>query len=157
MKKSVPSMFLVILASTACLDLGYEVIPPDASEDVADAGAVAGADAAETDGATPACVEGPTAPSSAGIQVALVTLNVDKPVLNVRSGDVVTWTNTDTMIHTVTAGVPGAPQAAPLGFDSGDIAPNAKWAYRFCSMRTAFYFCKTHASQMNGYRVVVAP
>ncbi len=151
----------LMLACSACMDLGYEVIPPDppdASEDEADAGVVSATDgAAAMDGSTPSCTEGPTAPSTSGIQIALVTLNVDHPVQNVKVGDVVTWTNTDTMIHTVTAGVPGAPQPAPLGFDSGDIAPNTKWAYRFCTARTAFYFCKTHANQMNGYRVVVAP
>jgi hypothetical protein len=68
------------------------------------------------------------------------------------------WNNTDTMVHTVTAGVPGAPRPpAQGGFDSGDIPAGGKWAWRFCNARNAVYFCKTHASQMSGYRVVVAP
>ncbi|MFO0722471.1 MAG: hypothetical protein U1E65_01730 [Myxococcota bacterium] len=149
-------LILISLGCTACFDLGYEVLPPDASEEEPDAGAALDAESS-ADAAAPSCTEGPTAPSTSGVQIALVTLNVDHPIQNVKVGDVVTWTNTDTMIHTVTAGVPGAPQAAPLGFDSGDIAPNTKWAYRFCTARTAFYFCKTHANQMNGYRVVVTP
>lgn len=140
---------VVVLAS--CIDFGYQVPPPvpaiDAAGDPVDA---------DGDGAS-ACVEGPTQPSAAGPQIAFITLAVDAPVKTVRVGDVVTWTNTDTMVHTATAGAPGAPQGPPLGFDSGDLAPGASWAYRFCSARTAIYFCKTHASQMNGYRVVVQP
>lgn len=136
-----------LLAAAACIDFGYRVPSlPDAGP----------ADAAP-DGST-ACVEGAVAPSTSGPQIALVTLNVDKAVVNVTPGTVVTWTNTDTMVHTVTAGVPGAPRPpAQGGFDSGDIPAGGKWAWRFCSARNALYFCKTHASQMNGYRIVVAP
>ncbi len=145
------SWFVIVAALLAggCIDFGYKVPPPPVEID---------AMTVDADGDGPvACVEGPTAASTTGPQVALVTLNVDTPILSVHVGDVVTWTNTDTMVHTVTAGAPGAPQGPPLGFDSGDITPGAKWAYRFCSARTAIYFCKTHANQMNGYRVVVQP
>jgi plastocyanin len=132
-------------ALIACTDFGYRVPPPAAA-----------IDATTPDTGGGACVEGATAASAAGPQVALVTLNVDRPMLQVAAGDVVTWTNTDTMVHTVTAGAPGAPlPVAQGGFDSGDIAAGAKWAYRFCAARTAIYYCKTHPGQMNGYRVVV--
>lgn len=133
--------------AASCIDFGYRVPAlPDAGP----------ADAAPD--ASSACVEGAVAPSASGPQVNLITLNVDKAVVNVTSGTVVTWNNTDTMVHTVTAGVPGAPKPpAQGGFDSGDIPAGGKWAWRFCSARTATYFCKTHASQMNGYRIVVTP
>lgn len=135
------------VTAVACIDFGYRV--PTLTD-------AAPADAA-TDGPT-ACVEGAVAPSSSGPQIALITLNVDKAIVNVTPGTVVTWTNTDTMVHTVTAGVPGAPRPpAQGGFDSGDIPAGGKWAWRFCNARNALYFCKTHASQMNGYRIVVAP
>ena len=135
--------------AAACIDFGYRVPPPQVEVD---------ATPTDADGDGPAaCVESPTAPSTSGPQIHLVTLNVDRAIVNITVGEVVTWTNTDTMVHTVTAGVPGAPQPAPLGFDSGDIAPGGTWAYRFCGARTAIYFCKTHANQMNGYRVIVAP
>lgn len=145
---SLAGLTLVGALAGSCIDFGYRVPPatqPDAV--VADAGG---------DGAE--CTEGPATPSASGPQIALVTLNVDQPVLNVAPGDVVTWTNTDTMVHTVTAGAPGA-QLPPEqgGFDSGDIAPSGQWAYRFCTARTAIYFCKTHPNQMNNYRVVVTP
>lgn len=143
------SLVTVAALAAACIDFGYRVPAPELEVDAA---------AVDADGDGPvACVEGPTAPSTSGPQIHLVTLNVDRPIVNVAVGDVVTWTNTDTMVHTVTAGVPGAPQPPPLGFDSGDLAPGGAWAYRFCSARTAIYFCKTHANQMNGYRVIVAP
>jgi plastocyanin len=132
----------------ACIDFGYRIpTGPDAAP----------ADAA-IDSGTSSCVEGAVAPSTSGPQINLVTLNVDKAVVNVTGGTVVTWNNTDSMVHTITAGVPGAPRPpAQGGFDSGDLAPGAKWAWRFCKARTATYFCKTHANQMNGYRIVVAP
>ncbi|HRC55577.1 MAG TPA: hypothetical protein PKU97_06595 [Kofleriaceae bacterium] len=133
--------------AASCIDFGYRVpAVPDAAP----------ADAAP-DGSS-ACVEGAVAPSTTGPQINLITLNVDKAVVNVTPGTVVTWNNTDTMVHTVTAGVPGAPRPpAQGGFDSGDIPAGGKWAWRFCNARNAVYFCKTHASQMSGYRVVVAP
>lgn len=132
----------------ACIDFGYRVPPPEP----ADAVASDGSDDGE------ACVEGPTDPSTTGPQVALVTLNVDRPLLTVTRGDVVTWTNNDSMVHTVTAGAPGAIQPpAQGGFDSGDLSPGARWAYRFCAPRTAIYFCTTHPAQMNNYRVIVEP
>lgn len=134
----------------SCTDFGYRVpTGPD--------GGVDAAVDAPPDGST-ACVEGVTAPSTTGPQINLITLNVDKPIVNATAGTVVTWHNTDTMVHTVTAGVPGAPRPPSQGgFDSGNIAPGAAWAWRFCSARTAIYFCSTHANQMNGYRVVIAP
>ena len=132
----------------SCVDFGYRLPPPPAE---VDAGA---SDAAGDDGA--GCVEGATAPATGGSQVALITLNVDRPIVSITAGDVVTWSNNDTMMHTVTAGAPGAPlPVAQGGFDSGTIAPGAKWAYRFCRARTVIYYCRTHEGQMNGYRVVV--
>ncbi len=144
MKRSIVLVLGAVLC-TACVDFGYRVPPPPVQD------ATALADVAGGD-----CVEGPTTPSDTGPQIAVITLNVDKAIVNVTAGDVVTWTNTDTMAHTVTAGAPGAPlPVAQGGFDSGDLAPGARWAYRFCTVRTAIYYCKTHANQMNNYRVIV--
>lgn len=147
---TVTSAVTTMLAlSLGCVDFGFRVPPPEVEVDATPVDA-------DGDGAT-ACVEGPATPSADGPQIAFTTLNVDRPIVNIMVGDVVTWTNGDTMTHTVTAGVPGAPQPPPAGFDSGDIAPGGRWAYRFCTPRTAIYFCRPHANQMNGYRVIVAP
>ena len=134
----------------ACVDFGYRVPAPKETD-----ASVGGADAGTSD-AGGSCVEGPVPPTTDGPQVSLITLNVDKPVLAINVGDVVTWRNTDSMVHTVTAGAPGAivPDNAG-GFDSGELAPGGEWAYRFCNRRTVIYFCKTHPQQMNGYRVIV--
>ena len=146
-----------------CVDFGVEVDP------LADAGLVAeGPDTPDTgvapptgdagsgDGGGNSCTEGPTDPSADGPQLEYRSLSVDKPLLVIQKGQVVTWTNGDTMRHSVVAGVPGA-ETPPArgGFNSGELAPSGKFAYRFCNARTAVYFCSTHPSQMNGYRVVV--
>lgn len=165
-----------------CVDFGYRVDDADSFADAAtdapppsdaapldaapaDSGGVldaADVDAAESDAevdAAPACVEGPTAPSDTGPQLQFIpTLNVDQPMFTISAGDVVTWTNTDSMRHTATAGAPGA--IVPMdrgGFISGDIATGARWAYRFCDPRTLVWFCETHPAQMNGYRIVIGP
>lgn len=145
-----PSLIgLVALAlASGCIDFGYRLPPPDHEVDAHPI------DAAGGDGG--GCVEEPVTPRTDGTQIALVTLAVDRPVVSIAPGDVVTWTNTDTMPHTVTAGAPGAPlPPAQGGFDSGTLSPGATWAYRFCRARTAIYYCRTHEGQMNNYRVVV--
>lgn len=164
---------LVVLA-TGCIDFGSVIERPEAFADASagDAGPVPavdagpendashehdagpGDDAGSADGG--GCVEGVAEPSAEGPQVRFVTLNVDSPVLVIDSGDVVTFTNTDTERHTVTAGAPGAVlPPARGGFDSGEIDPSRTWAYRFCDPRTILWFCSTHAEQMNGYRIIV--
>ncbi|MFN0251963.1 MAG: plastocyanin/azurin family copper-binding protein [Kofleriaceae bacterium] len=145
--ESVRWVIASLLVVVGCIDFGYPVPP------LVDAPSLDTAiDGDQT------CTEGSVPPSTSGPQLAFATLSVSNTALTIMRGDVVTWTNTDTMPHTVTAGAPGA--EVPLaqgGFDSDTISPGAKWAYRFCTPRTVIYFCKTHASQMNGYRVVVSP
>ena len=146
---------VAVLVQAGCIDFGYDIEDPSELVDAGSTVDASGADSAVGVDAT-ACVEGPTDPSDTGVQVALITLNVDQPVITISSGDVVTWTNTDSMVHTVTAGAPGAELPIELGgFDSGNIGPGAKWAYRFCTLRTAIYFCVTHPQQMKDYRVIV--
>ena len=138
-----------------CVDLGYRAAPFSTFDagDPGEAGETAG-EAADAGG----CMAGPGEPTTAGPQVRFLTGRVDLTLLAVTSGDVVTWTNTDSMRHTVTAGAPGAEQpAASGGFTSGEIAPTTQWAYRFCNARTVIYFCATHPNQMRDYRIVVSP
>ena len=139
--------FALLCATAACFDRGDEV---------EDEGDIYPPDFQPFDTAN--CIEGPTAPSSAGPQVRFVTLDVDRRFLQVRAGQTVTWTNADSQVHTVTAGEPNAelPPTAG-GFDSGELAAGARWAYRFCNPRQTVYFCRTHPAQMNGYLIVVTP
>jgi plastocyanin len=146
--ETVPTLALGALVLAGCIDFGYRLPPPP---DAPDAPVL-------PDGNGSACTEGIAPPSDTGPQISIITLNVNVPVLAIHIGEVVTWTNTDSMAHTVTAGAPGAMlPPAQGGFDSGDIAAGGKWAYRFCTARSVVYFCKTHASQMNNYRVTVGP
>ena len=136
---------LLALLAAGCVDLGYDVPllgrPP---------GPAGGGDAGGD------CVEGEVAPTADGPQVQFITLDVNIRELRVAAGDTVTWTNTDTMPHSVNAGAPGAEvPAASGGFASAALPPGGQFAYRFCSARSVFYFCAVHPGQMTGYRVVI--
>ena len=105
------------------------------------------------------CVEGPGTPSADGPQIRYYALDVDQHLLNIRSGQTVTWTNASPMAHTATAGAPGMPiTAANGGFDSGNLASGGStFAWTFCAQRTIEWFCATHPAQMYGYQIVVGP
>ena len=57
-------------------------------------------------------------------------------VLEISVGDTVTWTNDDTMAHTVTA--------ADGSFDSGFVMPGEQWSHTFTEAGRADYFCIPH-------------
>jgi plastocyanin len=144
---------LLLGACIACFDFGYDVPPyqgPPLGEQTGTSSAAGDGGSADD------CVEGEATPSTEGPQVKFITLNVDVPTLKIKSGDVVTWTNSDSMAHSVNAGAPGAElTSTPGGFSSPDLPANGKWAYRFCRKRVVFYFCGKHPQQMNGYRITV--
>ncbi|MHB8603097.1 MAG: cupredoxin domain-containing protein [Nitrosotalea sp.] len=66
--------------------------------------------------------------------------NIPEPysptVARVPAGTTVTWTNNDSIVHTVTD-VNGS-------FDSGLIQPDATWQYTFNTKGTINYFCTIH-------------
>ncbi len=57
----------------------------------------------------------------------------------VSAGTKVTWTNSDDVVHTVTA--------EDGSFDSGDIDGGDSWSYTFTAPGTYLYYCKPHASE----------
>ncbi len=59
----------------------------------------------------------------------------------ISPNDIVKWTNNDSTTHTVTSGLPGAPDGK---FDSGNLAPNATVCVQFLSAGTYQYFCNIH-------------
>jgi plastocyanin len=59
----------------------------------------------------------------------------------IASGAHVVWTNTDSASHTVTSGLPAAPNAL---FDSGLISSNQKWEFAFTSSGEYPYYCTIH-------------
>lgn len=137
----------------ACFDFGYAIA--EVAPDTATAETTTEGETQPGDG-EPTCVEGPTTPSADGPQIKYTSMSADRLVVPITAGETVTWTNADSVAHTVTAGAPGAElSTAAGGFDSGDLAPGAQYAYRFCAPRTVFYFCRPHAEQMKNYRIIV--
>jgi plastocyanin len=65
----------------------------------------------------------------------------DPQDLRVQVGDTVTWTNNDTVAHTVTAGTPDNPTGE---FDSGEIQPGETFTYTFDQAGTFDYYCTLH-------------
>jgi len=86
-----------------------------------------------------ACSTTGNAPSSAGspdVQVKIINFSYDPANLSVASGTTVTWTNEDSVPHTVTSddGV----------WDSGAIAPGGTFTYTFEQAGTFAYHCTIH-------------
>src|SRR5574338_578585 len=57
-------------------------------------------------------------------------------VIKVSAGTIVTWTNDDKIIHTVTD--------LGNGFDSGFIQPNETWKHTFDAKGNYYYYCSIH-------------
>lgn len=72
-----------------------------------------------------------------------------------KVGDMVTWTNTDTSLHTVTQG-DATKGAITGGFDSKILAPNKTYSYTFAKGGDFAYYCQLHPT-MVGTVVVTAP
>ena len=88
----------------------------------------------------------PPNPSSPNA-VNIVNMSFSQANLTVNAGTTVTWTNKDAMDHTVTAD--------NGSFDSGHIAPGAKYSKSFPTAGTYAYHCTLHAG-MTGSIVVKA-
>ena len=87
---------------------------------------------------------GSSAPAAASVSIKNMAFNPGS--LSVAMGATVTWTNSDTTIHTVTAD--------DGSFNSGNIAIGATYSRVFSSAGTFSYHCALHP-EMTG-KVVVA-
>jgi plastocyanin len=76
------------------------------------------------------------APSASAVAAKIVDFAFTPAVLTVTVGTTVTWTNTGQVDHTVTANA-GA-------FDSGILAPGARFSFRFTKAGTFAYHCAIH-------------
>jgi plastocyanin len=93
----------------------------------------------------------PTAQAVA--QVNLVNTTFQPQQIEVAVGTTVTWTNQDTVAHTVTAG----PRDNPSGlFDSGNMEAGGTFSFTFTEPGTYEYFCSPHPG-MDGTVIVTAP
>ncbi|MEZ5175435.1 MAG: plastocyanin/azurin family copper-binding protein [Acidimicrobiia bacterium] len=77
--------------------------------------------------------------------------------LTVEVGTTVTWTNNDTVLHTVTSGMSSDNVGTPDGrFDSGFLDPGATWSYTFTEEGVFDYFCTPHPWMIGKVTVTAA-
>lgn len=60
-------------------------------------------------------------------------------------GTTVTWTNKYSYDHTVTSGVPNAPDSL---FNSGNLTPGSTFSFKFTTAGTFNYYCMIHGAMM---------
>ena len=73
-----------------------------------------------------------------GSSVAIVDFAFNPTTLSVKAGTSVTWTNTGSATHTVTAD--------DGSFDSGNVNAGATFTQAFATAGTFTYHCKIHSS-----------
>jgi amicyanin len=71
-----------------------------------------------------------------GAEVKIDNFTFDPPVLKVKAGTVVTWTNEDDIPHTVAA--------ASRTFKSKPLDTDEKYSFRFTAPGNYEYFCSLH-------------
>lgn len=84
-------------------------------------------------------------PTAAG-KVDISDMMFTPSQINISKGDTVTWTNSDSVAHTVTADNGNGPNSSP-------IAPGDKYSYTFTQAGSYQYHCSIHPS-MRGTIVV---
>jgi plastocyanin len=86
-----------------------------------------------------------TAAATSGTSVSLANIAISPTSLTINAGQSVTWTNNDSVTHHL-VGDKGE-------FDSGDMAPGAKFTFTFKTAGSVNYHCTIHPS-MTGTIVV---
>lgn len=81
-----------------------------------------------------------TAPTSTGNSVSIKNFAFSPVSLTVKVGTKVSWTNNDSVTHTVTADK-GA-------FNSGPLTPGSTFSFTFTKAGTYSYHCNIHPSMM---------
>ena len=81
-----------------------------------------------------------TAPTSTGNSVSIANFAFSPTSLTVKVGTKVSWTNNDTVTHTVTANK-GA-------FNAGPLTPGSTFSFTFTKAGTYSYHCNIHPSMM---------
>jgi len=94
-----------------------------------------------------ACGAAPTtaaAPAAGGAAVTYKSFQIEPKSIEVKTGQVVTWTNGDSAAHTVTAGTPGTKSGV---FDQ-KLAGNGTAKVTFDKAGTFDYFCELHPTMV---------
>lgn len=79
---------------------------------------------------------GPAASGGAANAVSIVDFAFNPATISVKAGSSVTWTNTGSTAHTVTAD--------DNSFDSGNVNGGATYSQTFATAGTFAYHCKIH-------------
>lgn len=87
-------------------------------------------------------------PSSSGStsEISIVNYSFSPDTLTIKTGTTVTWTNQDSVVHTVTSDT-GL-------FDSGSLEKGKTFSYTFSTAGTFAYHCAPHQAKMIGTIVV---
>lgn len=78
------------------------------------------------------------ATASSGTTVSIAGFAFSPNELHAKVGDTITWTNNDSMSHTVTSDTDA--------FDSGTLAPGKTFTHTFTTAGTFAYHCNIHPS-----------
>jgi len=80
----------------------------------------------------------PSTPAPANASVSIKNMSFNPSALSVKTGTTVTWTNNDSVAHTVTAdgGL----------FDSGTLSPGQSFSFTFATAGSISYHCSIHPS-----------
>ena len=97
-------------------------------------------------GATLAALPIPSAEAATTVDISIHNLAFNPSVVSIAVGDTVTWTNNDTITHTVTSDVLGK-------FDSMDIPPGGSFSQTFTTAGTFGYHCSIHTYMMGTVNV----
>ena len=69
--------------------------------------------------------------------ISIANMAFSPATLTVSAGDSITWTNNDSVTHTVTF---------DNGLDSGNIDPSQTWTHTFSDAGALSYYCSIHPS-----------
>jgi plastocyanin len=83
----------------------------------------------------------PSPQSSNSSSVSIANMSFSPATLTVKKGTSVTWTNNDSVVHTVTATT-----NKEHGPNSGNISPGKTYSFTFNDEGTFNYFCEVHPS-----------
>ena len=98
-----------------------------------------------------AACSSPAAPAATSAPAAAAPVNIDvqgfkfPPNMDVAQGTTVTWTNKDSVAHTVTSGT----RPSKDGKFDDQLAAGSTFSFTFATAGTYQYFCTVHSS-MNG-------
>ena len=100
----------------------------------------------------------PTATATAtsnGAMVNIANYTFDPATLTISPDTTVTWTNNDSVTHTVTSADGIGVSANTTSLFNGSLAPGASFSYTFTKAGTYFYECTIHVTMASMHAKVI--